>query len=452
MKHRHILPAGVLGALAVYFMIWPIWRAQFPVEIWFTESWNAFHQDAAVTTGVPLYPDGDQLVVNNYPPLSFFVVGGLGKLFGDSLFVGRALSIIGLITIAAEITLAVRILAGSLLAGVVGAAWFVAIMAHNETRYVGANDPQIVGQAIMGAGLVWFLVRDRAGRSPVLPLVVMVVAGFWKHNIIAVPVTAILWMCLRDWRAAVRPVSISAVVTVVGLGVCDLMFGPPFFANLLTARAYSVGHLISQIGHLQWAALAAIIWAIWAWFDRAGYAARFTALHAAVGLFSCSLQWFGDGVFGNAEFDLLIALGIGVGCAFARASVSPVASMIGANRARIVLVALLALRLVASGRQESALVLFSPEFRARYEASADAMTAAAARVSKIPGPVFCRQNNLVCRAAGKAFVVDDFKTDQLLATGKATEADIAALLRDRGITVLDNLVPIQASASNNFYR
>jgi len=64
---------------------------------------------------------------------------------------------------------------------------------------------------------------------------------------------------------------------------------------------------------------------------------------------------------------------------------------------------------------------------------------ASARVAEITGLVFCKKNNLICRAAGKGFVVDDFKTDQFLATGIATEAEIATLLQDRGITVLDRI-------------
>ncbi len=434
-----------MAVLAIYFMVWPIWRAQFPIEIWFTESWNAFHQDAAIS-GLPLYPGADQLVVNNYPPLSFFAVGWLGHLFGDSLFVGRLLSLVGVFTIAVEIALAVRILAGSLLAGAVGALWFVAIMAHNATFYVGTNDPQIAGQAIMGAGLVWFLSRDKAGGSPLAPLLLMVLAGFWKHNIIAIPATAILWLCLHDWRLAARPVLLSVVAAAAGLALCAATFGPAFFANLLTARAYSVAHLLSQLGHLQWLALAAVLWGLWAWFDRRSDAARFTALHASVGLVACLAQWFGEGVFGNAEFDLTIALAIGTGAALARIAASPVARWIGLNRSRVMVVVALSLRLVLSGRQESAQVLFNPEFRTRYAVAADATAAAAVSISKIPGPVYCKQNNLICRAAGKAFVVDDFKTDQLLATGRATDADISAMFQSRGITVVEGSALLYAAA------
>ncbi|GAH71182.1 unnamed protein product, partial [marine sediment metagenome] len=31
---------GVFGLVAGYFLIWPVWRAQFPLEIWPTEGWN----------------------------------------------------------------------------------------------------------------------------------------------------------------------------------------------------------------------------------------------------------------------------------------------------------------------------------------------------------------------------------------------------------------------------
>ena len=440
-NRTRVLSAGALAVLACYFLVWPIWRAQFPIEIWFTESWNAFHQDAAAA-GLPLYPGAGDLVVTNYPPLSFIVIGGLGKLFGDPLYVGRVLSLLGLVALAVEIALMVRLLVGSLFAGSIGALWFVALMAHNATLYVGANDPQIAGQAIMGAGFVWFVSRDRSGGSALAPLLLMVAAGFWKHNIIAMPATAVIWLLLHhQWR----PVLLSAVAAGAGLAACGAIFGATFYENLLCSRDHRIGHLVSQLGYLQWVAVAAIIWGLWVWFGRGTYAARFSTLHVAIGFAACLLQWFGDGVFSNAAFDLMIALAVGVGCTYAQIMASPIAARLGAERTRALLVAVLVLRLVASGRQESAAVMFNPQFRADYAAAAEAMTVAAASVAKIPGDVYCVKNNLVCRAAGKAFVVDDFKTDQLLATGRASSADIDAMFRERGITVIDKLTPLFAS-------
>jgi hypothetical protein len=77
------------------------------------------------------------------------------------------------------------------------------------------------------------------------------------------------------------------------------------------------------------------------------------------------LQWTGDGVSGNAEFDLIIALGVGVGVTSARMETAWLARYIRANYLRDMMLVMLLVRLVATDRQESALVLLSPEFRSR---------------------------------------------------------------------------------------
>jgi len=436
LNKRAIVYLCALGAVAAYYMVWPVWRAQFPLEIWFTESWNAYHQDAAAG-GLRLYPLAHELVVNNYPPLSFFAIGWLGKLFGDNLFVGRVVSMVGLFAVAIEVALAVRLLAGSLIAGALGGFWFVAIMAHNATSYVGANDPQIAGLAIMGAALVWFIARDKAGKAPEPALLLMVLAGFWKHNNIGIPLAAVSWILARDWRVVVRSVFVSVAAIVGGLTLCVAIFGLAFLENLLTPRAYSFGHLLSQVGQLQWVALAVLIWAGWAWSDRGSYAARFTALLIGWGLFSCLLQWLGNGVFGNAQFDLIFASAIGVGVTLAKIETSWFARRVGAGPARDVVIILLVSRLIASERQESAQVLLSEKFRSDRIAATQAQADLAARITATPGAVMCWRINLVCRQAGKEFVVDDFKTEQFVATGRFSEAEVAQMLRDRQITVLE---------------
>ncbi|TYL80237.1 hypothetical protein [Bradyrhizobium cytisi] len=432
---------------AVYFLVYPVWRSQFLVEIWFTEGWNAYFQDAA-GAGRALYPPSDALIVNNYPPLSFYAVGALGRMLGaDNLFIGRALSLTAVIAIAVEIFACVRLLSGGLAGGLLAAFWYVAITSHNFTAYAGANDPQLAGEAIMGLGLVLFLSRQQSGRSVLGPLLLMVLAGFWKHNMIAIPLAAIAWLLIRRGRSAFPDIAVSAAVAAAGLALCGILFGLDFFRNLFVSRHYGLSHLLSNVGHLQWSAPAFLSWLTWVLFSRS-QAARFTALHVPIGLGACLLQWLGDKIYGNAEFDLIIALAIGVGVAFEEIKTSPLVRLIGETGTRAVLVLVLLLRFVASDRQEPLLVMFDRDFEHQFLLSELAVKREAEIVSQTSGDVACTVK-VVCREAGKPFVVDDFKIDEMLATKQMSPDGLHRLLSDRGIQTFTNSLATSATVNTS---
>ena len=190
----------------------------------------------------------------------------IGKLAGiDNLFAGRALSLVALASIAVEIFAAVRLLAGGSLGATVGALWYLAIMARNSTVYIGTNDPQLAGLAIMGAGLVYFLSLCRRDRSPIPALLLMVAAGFWKHNNIAIPLAAIVWLFIDRNRQAYWATLAVGAAAALGLAACAALFGLDLFHNLLANRNYAWSNVLGNIGHLQWPALALLFWVAWAW-------------------------------------------------------------------------------------------------------------------------------------------------------------------------------------------
>src|SRR4029077_5082285 len=102
-----------------------VWRAFLPMEIWGNEGWNAYHADQAMR-GSGLYPPPDGLIANNYPPLSYYLLGGRGGLFGAPLYVGRALSILATLGIGAAAAAIVRHLGGSRAARLIAGFRFVA--------------------------------------------------------------------------------------------------------------------------------------------------------------------------------------------------------------------------------------------------------------------------------------------------------------------------------------
>jgi hypothetical protein len=417
---------AVLAALALVFLAWPVWRVPFPIEIASNEAWNAAHADAALHGA--LYASRDSLVANNYPPLSYYALGYAQTVFGDALYLGRVLSLVATAGLGLLIATIVRQLGAGAAAGAIAGIWFVATMARFYSRFVGMNDPQLAGHFLMMAALAWFLARDRDGKSAEPPILLMVVAGFWKHNIIAVPATVLLWLLLRDGRRAIRPIAVGLGAAAAGLAICAAVYGEAFFAHLLTEREYSPMRIVKMLGRPQWIYPALAIWALWAWSERGRPAARFTALYVGIAFAAFLLQSPGEGVLDNAHFDLVIATAIGLGIAYDRAGATAFAQRFGVDTARAAIGVILVIRLLASLRIEPFLIVFDSVYRAEFHLHADVARSEARRVAAVPGKVACSVA-IVCRMAGKAFVYDEFRVETLLAKAGTTGLTEADLLR-----------------------
>jgi hypothetical protein len=429
LRRLQVAAIVVLAVLAGLFLIWPLWRATLPLEIWGNEGWNAFHADTAARGGV-LYPDPDGLVANNYPPLSFLLIGWLGRLFGvDPLYLGRALSLIATIALGIEAAAIVRLFGGRTAAAAVGGLWLIATLARFFDFYVGMNEPQLLAQALMTAGFVWFLARMQTGRAVEPAVLAMVVAGFFKHNIVVMPAVALLWLASRDWRHALRAALIGSAAAAAGLALCAIVYAPDFVADMLMPRSYHLDRALHATGRLQFVLPALVVWAIWAWSERDGPPARFSALLIGTALLSYLVQKSGAGVDENAQFELVIATAVGVGLAIERLPLGnwrwP------ARTVALAVFAVLVVRLLLSTRIEFGYVLASPDYRALAAEHARITGAEIARVAAMPTPVACK-NLVVCRAAGKPFVYDAFKVEQMIETG-TTWAPIEAIMRRQHI-------------------
>ena len=427
-----------LGLLAALFLVWPVWRAFFPMEIWGNEGWNAYHADAAMR-GLQLYPPNESLIANNYPPLSYYVIGWLGRVFGDPLYVGRALSLIGTLGIGAAAAAVVRQFGGSRAAVLIAGFWFVATMARFFEFYVGMNEPQIFGLAVMAAGFAWFFKRHAQGRAVEPAVLVMVLAGFIKHNFITLPLVALIWLWLDNWRLGLRATVTGAAAAALGLAICAVVFAPYFIPDMMFPRTYHLARALSTLGRLQFILPAMALWAIWAWHERRSKPARFTTLMIGIALVLCLAQKSGAGVDENAQFELIFATALGIGLAYDGLLRDPLRTGWPAARLGAIVIGILIVRLLVSSRLEFAYVLFSPQYRALGTENAAITRAEAARVAAIPGPVAC-SNLLVCRMAGKPFVYDQFWATQLVETGRMTWQQIEQLARRQAI-VRDNEDP-----------
>src|SRR5260370_3324687 len=89
---------GIAIALIAILSVSRIWLIPAHFSSDPNEGWNAFQAARAIGTG-PLYSGPQALTGNNYPPLSFYLVGWAGRLLGDPIVAGPVNAPIALLSV-----------------------------------------------------------------------------------------------------------------------------------------------------------------------------------------------------------------------------------------------------------------------------------------------------------------------------------------------------------------
>jgi hypothetical protein len=431
-----ISPGAVIGvslfaALCCFYAVWPIWRAFFPLEIDLKEPWNAYHSDAVLGRGT-LYPELTSLIANNYPPLWYYLTGAFGWFGFDVIYVGRALSLIAVAFLCAIIVLCIRHFKATWPSAVLGGSFFCGLVVRYADWYVGMNDPNLFALAVMMLGLLWFLQlgpKQCADGS----LLVMVLGGFFKHSLFAIPATAAYLLARREWRVAMRAAVVAGGAALAGIGVFAALYGKPFIDQLFFyPRELMLERVWDSFGRLSHAFPVVVIWLVWAWHDRKSEAVHFTTAFLAFSFAAYLIQKLGAGTDVNAEFEFDIALAIGVGLAFDRIPNVPVFWGLGVETRRFAVLSLLALDLLAAPGLEPYLLLARRSYRAQFAHNTKVMRSEVQRIAATPGLAWC-SIDMVCRAAGKPFVIDVFFLGQKAATGRLAPNQVTAEIAAKGI-------------------
>jgi hypothetical protein len=175
------------------------------------------------------------------------------------------------------------------------------------------DDPQWLAQAVMMCGLSVYLRAPEKPSSALVAGVLMAVALFVKHNIVALPLTLLLWLAVRDRRAAMRFAAAGLTTGIAGLALCGALFGMDFFRGLLAPRSYSYLEMVRRgFVHLSQMQIPLAIAVLGALGARDRYFSLFF-MYLAVALFIGLTELSGAGVNVNAMFEALIALSLCLG-------------------------------------------------------------------------------------------------------------------------------------------
>jgi hypothetical protein len=367
------------------------------------EGWNAAHA-LSLLAGASLYPPPQSLMVNNYPPLSFYLVAALTKVTGDAITAGRILSLVSFLGICASLALVVRQMALSAHAQWVAALFFAATLLI-ASDYVGMDDPQLLGHAVQLFALL-LLLRGRTLTAAAG----FAVSLFIKHNLLALPLAAALWLWQRDRKACSRFSIAGGGFAALGLILFYLTYGASLLSVVASPRLISPANIISGVSHLWWAAL-----------PLAGlYLLRdprreLCLLYASIALIVGLLFSAGDGVDVNVFFDLAIACALGLGL------------LAETGSARAALCALPLPVFLALNFHDNNF-FFTPDFRSQSARDI-------AFLESRPGPALCDQLSL-CLWAGKGADVDVFNIGEQIKTGARDPSNLAAMIAARRFAAL----------------
>jgi hypothetical protein len=390
----------------------------------FNEGWNAMHA-AALAAGEALYPAHDGLFLNNYPPLSFHVVAALANWTGDAISAGRMLSLCSLAGLCLLTARAARALGCSLPQACVAGSFLTAVFLA-YSHYPGINDPQMFGHVVAAAGLAALLGAPGSTARLASAALLIALAGFVKHNLVALPVSVCIWLALYHRASAWRFLVLGIGAVAALWSVFAWLDGPGLFGNLLSARQYALRDLLFDGS--KWALktlpFLVVIW-ITAWRHRGdpglALCGIYTAIATAVGLAFVG----GAGVDQNVFFDAYI------GCALGLAMLLRIS-----DRKRLVLAVFLvplAISIVVQSRRDW---LNPGHWLAPRQAEARRSAEEVDLLQSRSGPAICMEL-AHCYWAGKSRTVDPYGYGQRRAAGEQVETALRARVAEREFALIE---------------
>jgi hypothetical protein len=297
----------LLAGVVVFGLVKPLLTLERFIPLDPNEGWNAYFGLSAIQGG-PLYPPAGALITNNYPPLSFYIVGGLGYLIGDNIFAGRLIALLALLFVAWSIYSWLRLTGSAVRIALLGAAVFLAYAVTYGRVYVAMDDPQWLAEAIMMSGLLVLWRGRDSTRHIVAASILMLAAGWTKQLLLPIPLAVTVWLFWHSRPAFARWAVCSIVVLAVASGLAWWLYGAAFFNNLLTPRQYVRHQAVSRtIAALKCFAPVLGIWLIALLRGRFDEHFRFVSLLLLIAGIIAVASSGGAGVDVNSFFDVMIA-------------------------------------------------------------------------------------------------------------------------------------------------
>jgi hypothetical protein len=427
---------GVLGVISIIIIAHRMRLAGSVLPMNYNEGWNAFHALRFLQTGTP-YPPMGGLTANNYPPLWFPLVAVVGHFTGSLIFAARLVALAGfflLLLFCAAIGRQIGGKLGSFAAAIVVAA----IFSTQADFYIGIADPQFLAQAVSAFALLLAVRSLNALDNRYLWAIGLAVfAGFFKHNLVALP-TALLVAALLEGRAAARRALLAAMGALVAGYLISAAFGGMSWPlHLFSARTYSLSRVAElTVPFIILNAMGMVLGIAGLKTLPRGHVQRVLTGLLVVTLPAAALFVGGEGVSTNIFFDSMVAIGL---CASLLVGASGYFPSVQVQRFPASLPpwwagATVALWLVVAGLPGIRDNVHKFRFDEPLELRTARFQSDVNYLRSLPGAVIC-DSPALCYLAGKAFIYDPFNAQQVVRTGAMSADQVRKLIQAQYVQV-----------------
>jgi hypothetical protein len=422
-----VLLLALRSALAIGFLF----------ERNYNEGWNVYN--TARLLQHQLIYDNDYWRVNNYPIGSFSIVAAVNFLVGNLLLSGRIVALVSFTAIGALAGISIRAFGGRGIDAVFGAACALGFCYLVAPTWIIVDDPQTLAEAVALGGFVTYISRP-PGRVSLLAVAFLVVlGGFIKHNVVAIPIAITLDLAIRSPRRLAFWLACCAGWISAFLGLTQLVAGGAFLEHLLSPRIFTWHgvhyHLMKYLRLFKLPLITIIIG------SRLIFKGERSVL-AAWGIVSVLLATMFAGFEGtsyNMFQDAAVFLGITAGVMVCELRKAAAAAALDRDRLTKVLAGFAALFLaqpIWTHTVDAAQILPNVSMILDQNRKAEASFIGDAKyIADAAGPAIC-ESLLMCYTAGQPFILDPFNSRQYILANKLDQGQLIRRIADREFTVI----------------
>lgn len=428
---------GIVLVSAIMLAADNILAIGFVFERNYNEGWNIYNAERLIHHEV-IYDD-NYWRVNNYPIVSFLVVAGVDFFVHDLLLSGRIVALASFVAVGVLAALATRRFGGDRIDAVFSGGCALGFCYLVAPDWIATDDPQTLAEAFMLGGLVTYL-STRDGRNGLLGAAFLVtLAGFTKHNLVAIPLAISLDLALRSPRRLLLWLAACAGSALGFLVLTKLVAGGDFLGHLLSPRIstwYNVKyHSLKFLRQFKFPLLVIAVCSRLTFSDQRVLLAAYGVITITAGAFLSGFDGTSFNMFQDAAVFLAIASGVTLHELRRRAFAEGNAKAVSAGIALLVACILMAQPILTRSPKA-----FGNVFNARRLLAADAdaeraFLADAAYVTAIHGPAIC-ESLLLCYRSGQDFTIDPSNSLESILTGQLDQSELIRRVAAREFTVI----------------